>query len=95
MKTPKMAYGHCWVLLCYHDMRYDSGKDLSYFNFPRDEQKRKRTPSLECIIYFEYNIYSHVASFQIQDGGYVIRVYGTVVTRMDTPEYGETLNLCI
>ena len=50
MKIPKMAYDHCWVLLCDNDMRYDSGKDLSYFNFPRDEQKRKRTPSLECII---------------------------------------------
>jgi len=50
MKIPKMAYGHCWVLLCDNDMRYDSGKDLSYFTFPRDEQKRKRTPSLECII---------------------------------------------
>ena len=46
-----------WSLLCIplvnNDKRYDSGKDLSYLNFPRDKQKRKRTPSLQCMIYFE------------------------------------------
>ena len=32
-------------------------------NFPRDKQKRKRTPSLEGIIYFEYVVYARPASF--------------------------------
>ena len=51
MKIGKMA---TVAYLCNNDKRYDSGKDLSYFNFPRDKQKRKRTPSLECIKYFEF-----------------------------------------
>ena len=34
-----------------------------------------RTWSFECIIYFEYIVYARPASFQIQDGGSVIRVY--------------------
>ena len=38
---------HCFVPLRDNDKQYDSGKDLCYFNFPRDKQKRKRTPSLD------------------------------------------------
>ena len=45
---------HCCVPLVNNDKRYDSDEDLSYLNFPRDKQKRKRTPSLECIKYFEF-----------------------------------------
>ena len=52
MKIAKMANDPCCVSLCNNDKRYDSGKDFSYFNFPRDQQKRKRMPSLECIILF-------------------------------------------
>ena len=47
MKIAKMANDHCCVPLYNDDKRYDSGKDLSYFNFPGYKQKRKRTPSLE------------------------------------------------
>ena len=32
---------------------------------------RLLTPSLECIIYFEYIVYARPASIQIQNGGYV------------------------
>ena len=42
-----MANGHCWVPLCNNDKRYDSGKDLSDFNFSRDKKKGKHVPSLE------------------------------------------------
>ena len=45
MKTKKND--HCCLSLYNNDKRYDRGKDLSYFNFPRDKQKRKRTLSLE------------------------------------------------
>ena len=34
-----------------------------------------RAPSLECIIDFEYIGYARLASFQIQTGGWVIRIY--------------------
>ena len=74
MKMAKMRTDHCCVPLCNNDKHYDSGKDLSYYNFPRDKQKRKRTPSLECIIHFAYIVYARSASFQIQNGGCVIRV---------------------
>ena len=43
----KIAGDHFCVPLCNDDKQCDSGKDLSYFNFMRDEQKRNRTPSLE------------------------------------------------
>jgi len=66
---------HCCVPLRCHDKRHDSGKGLCYFNFPRDKQKRKRTPSLEWIIYFEYVVYARPASFLIQNGRCLIRVY--------------------
>ena len=52
MQVAKMASDHCCVPLCNDDKHYDSSKDLSYFNFLRDRQKRKRTPSLECVIFF-------------------------------------------
>ena len=39
--------------LWYNDNRYDSGTDISHLNFQKDNQKRKRTPSLEYFIYFE------------------------------------------
>ena len=77
-----MIYGS--VPLCNDDKRYDCGKDLSYCYFPRDKQKRKRTPSLDYVIYFEYIqlfVYAHPASFQIQTGGCVIRVYDWEVLR--------------
>ena len=32
--------------LCNDDKQYAIGKDLSYYKFPSDKQKRKRTPSL-------------------------------------------------
>ena len=41
MKVAKIAY------LCYNDNRYDSGANIYYSNFQKDNQKRKRTPSLE------------------------------------------------
>ena len=66
---------HCCVPPRFHDKRHDSGKDLCYFNFPRDKQKRKRTPSLEWIIYFEYVVYARLASFLIQNGRCLITVY--------------------
>ena len=53
MKVAKIANDHWFVPFCYIDNRYDCGKDLSYFNFQKDNQKRKRTPSLEYFIYFE------------------------------------------
>lgn len=62
---------HCCVLLRCHD----SCKDLCHFNFSRDKQKRKRTPSLELIIYFEYVVYVRPASFLIQNGRCLITVY--------------------
>lgn len=49
----KMANDHPCVPLYNNVKRCDSGKYLSHCNFPMDAQKRKRTPSLECIIYFE------------------------------------------
>ena len=42
-----MAYDHFGVSLCNDDKQHDSEKDLSSFNFSRDEQQRNRTPSLE------------------------------------------------
>ena len=40
----KVANDHCgFIPLSNNDKRYDSSKDLSYFNFRRDKQKRKRT----------------------------------------------------
>lgn len=42
-----MAYDHFCVPICKDAKQYDSGKDLSSFNFLRDEQQRNRTPSLE------------------------------------------------
>ena len=47
IKIAKMANKHSCVPLCDNDRRYDNVKELSYFNFPSDKQKRKRTPSLE------------------------------------------------
>ena len=47
IEIAKMAHDHCCVPLCSNDKRYDSGKDLSYFDFPSDKQKRKCTPSYE------------------------------------------------
>ena len=51
MKIAKMANDPCCVPRFNNNTCYHSGKDLSYFNFPRDKQKRKLTPSLECIVY--------------------------------------------
>ena len=45
-------------------------------NFPRDNEKRTRTP------YSEYIVCACPSSFQIQNGGYVIRMYGGEVLRM-------------
>ena len=67
IKIAKMADVHCCVPFCNNDKRYDSGKDLSYINFSRDKKKGKDTPSLE---------YTQV-HFQIQNGGFVIRVFGS------------------
>lgn len=53
MKIAKMGNDHRFVPLCNNVKRCDSGKYLSHCNFPMDAQKRKRTPSLECIIYLE------------------------------------------
>ena len=64
-----MVNDHCCVRLYNRDKRYDSGKDPSYFNFPRDKQKRKRALSLEYIIYLDYIVYARPALFQIQNGG--------------------------
>ena len=47
MKITKMVNDHCCLPLCDNDKRYDSSKDQSFFNFPRDKQKRWRMPSLE------------------------------------------------
>ena len=41
-----MASDHFRLPLCNNDKRYHSGKDLPYYNFPSDKQKRKRMPSL-------------------------------------------------
>ena len=54
MKIAKMANYHCCIPLCNNDKCYNSGEDLCYFNFPKDGLKQKQTPSLECIIYFEF-----------------------------------------
>ena len=35
---------------CNNDERHNSGKDPSYFNFPRGKEKRKRAPTSECIV---------------------------------------------
>ena len=41
MKIGEMANDRCCVPFCNIDKRYDSGKDLSNFNFPRNKQKAK------------------------------------------------------
>ena len=63
----------CCKTLCNNDKRHDGGKDLPFLSFPRDKQKRKRKPPLECTI-FEYNVYARPAWFEIQNGGCLIRV---------------------
>ena len=77
IKIAKMANDQCCIPLCNNDERFDGGKGLSYINFPRDKQKRKRSPSLEYIIHLEYIVYACQVSFQIQNGRSVIRVYST------------------
>ena len=37
IKITKVANDHCCVPLCNNEKRYDSGKDLSYLNFPSDK----------------------------------------------------------
>ena len=64
-----MSNAQCCIRLCSNDKCYDSGKDISYFNFPRDKQKQKRTPSLEYTICLEYIVYARPTSFQTQTGG--------------------------
>ena len=56
--------------------------------FPRDKQKRKCTPSLEYIIYLEYIVHACPASFQIQNGDCVIRVYCSVSLALRNMGYG-------
>ena len=65
----------------------------SYFNFPRDnyEQKQTRTPSLEYVIYVEYIVHSCRASFQIKNGGWVIRVYYSVSLALCNMGYGVSI----
>lgn len=66
---------------------------VSYFNFPRDnyEQKQTRTPSLEYVIYVEYIVHSCRASFQIKNGGWVIRVYYSVSLALCNKGYGVNI----
>lgn len=63
----KITYAFCYLPYCSNDKRYDWGKDLSLLNFSSDEQKRKRTPSLENT---QVNYLCPPASFPIQNGGY-------------------------
>ena len=81
IKIANMENDHCCIPPCNNDKQYGSDKDRSYFNFPRDKKKRKRMPSLEYNIYLEYIVYSCSASFQIQNGDCVIRMYGGEVLR--------------
>ena len=81
IKIANMEKDHRFIPVCNDDKQYDSGKELYYFNFPRNKKKRKRMPSLEYNIYLEYIVYGRSASFQIQNGGCVIRVYGWEVLR--------------
>ena len=70
IENAKMAHDHCYAPLFNNDKRYDSerGKDLAYFNFPRNKQNRKRTLSFDCMIYFEYVFYALPASFKSKIG---------------------------
>ena len=81
MKIANVANDQFCIPLCNNNKCYDSGKDLSYFHFPRDNEKRKRTPSLEYGICLKYILYARRASFKIQTGGCVIRWYGGEVLR--------------
>ena len=74
-----------------NDILYDSSEDLSYFNFPRDKQKRKGTPSLECISYFSYIVNARQTSLQIQNGGCGIRVYCTLKAQISLLKYSSVL----
>lgn len=77
IKIAKMANDQCCIPLCNNDEQFNGGKDPSYITFPRDKQRRKRSPSLEYIIHLEYIVYACQVSFQIQNGRCVIRVYST------------------
>ena len=45
MKIVKVANYRCFVPLCNDDKQWDSGQDLSFFKFPRDE------PKVHCTIF--------------------------------------------
>ena len=63
MKITKMANDHRRVPLYNNDKRYDSGKDLSYLNFPRNKQKMKANAIFRMHDLFEYTVYARQASF--------------------------------
>ena len=79
IKIAKMANDHCCAPLCNNDKQYNSGKDPSPFNFPRDKQRWKCMASSESNIYLKYIVYARLASFQIQNGSCVIMVYTVYV----------------
>ena len=73
-----------------NDIHSDSGKDVSDFIFPWDKQRRSARQ-----IYFEHIVFAHPVSFQIQNGGCLIKVYNTITTSSKPGELQSFLQTLI